>query len=112
LNFESSQQCIARSHDLCTNKPFHWTVTFYFYLWDAKVHFGKKQEHNFIANFIHPACILQRMQSGSASGFWECSLGLLSAVAEILVGRGATAPPPPTFTENWQIFGNFDLKEG
>ena len=32
LNFESSQQCIARSHDLCTNKPFHWTVTFYFYL--------------------------------------------------------------------------------
>jgi hypothetical protein len=21
-------------------------------------------------------------------------------------------PPPPTFTENWRIFGNFDLKEG
>jgi hypothetical protein len=35
------------------------------------------------------------------------------AVAEILVGRGAAAtPPPPTFTENWRIFGNFDLKEG
>ena len=34
-------------------------------------------------------------------------------VAEILVGRGrATTPPPPTFTENCWIFGNFDRIEG
>jgi hypothetical protein len=34
----------------------------------------------------------------------------LSPMAEILVRRGATAPP--TFTENCRIFGNFDRKEG
>jgi hypothetical protein len=30
----------------------------------------------------------------------------MRSVAEILVGRGVSAPPPP------RIFGNFDLKEG